>query len=78
MKTPLTRLALACALLTCAQRAAASDRIAEGAYRLGGADILRFLDATRMDIETQVLLVQTFVDYHVSVVNVELVTGMLQ
>jgi cobalt-zinc-cadmium efflux system outer membrane protein len=61
-----------------AQRAAVSDQIAEGAYRLGGADILRFLDATRMDIETQVLLVQTLIDYHESVVNVELVTGMLR
>jgi outer membrane protein, heavy metal efflux system len=61
-----------------AKRAAESDQIAAGAYRLGGADLLRFLDATRMDIETQVLLVQTFIDYHVSVVNVELVTGMLR
>jgi len=61
-----------------ADRAALSDRIAEGAYRLGGADILRFLDATRMDIETQALLVQTLVDYHKSAVNVELVTGMLR
>jgi cobalt-zinc-cadmium efflux system outer membrane protein len=61
-----------------AQRAAESDQIAAGAYRLGGADILRFLDATRMDIETQVLLVQTFIDYHTSVVNVELVTGILR
>jgi cobalt-zinc-cadmium efflux system outer membrane protein len=61
-----------------AKRAAESEQIAAGAYRLGGADLLRFLDATRMDIETQVLLVQTFIDYHVSVVNVELVTGMLR
>jgi len=61
-----------------ARRAAESDQIAAGAYRLGGADILRFLDATRMDIETQVLLVQTLVDYHKSVVTVELVTGMLR
>jgi outer membrane protein, heavy metal efflux system len=61
-----------------AKRAAESDQIAAGAYRLGGADLLRFLDATRMDIETQVLLVQTFIDYHVSVVNAELVTGMLR
>ena len=61
-----------------ARRAAESDRIAAGAYRLGGADILRFLDATRMDIETQVLLVQTLIDYHKSVVTVELVTGMLR
>ncbi len=59
-------------------RAALSDRIAAGAYRLGGADILRFLDATRMDIETQVLLVQTLIDYHKSVVTLELVTGMLR
>ena len=61
-----------------AHRAALSDQIAEGAYRLGGADILRFLDAARIDIETQVLLVQTLIDYHLSVVNVELVTGMLR
>jgi cobalt-zinc-cadmium efflux system outer membrane protein len=60
------------------RQAAASDAIAEGAYRLGGADILRFLDATRMDVETQVLFVQTLVDYHESVVNLELVTGMLR
>jgi outer membrane protein, heavy metal efflux system len=59
-------------------QAAESDQIAEGAYRLGGADILRFLDATRMDIETQVLFVQTLIDYHGSVVNVELVTGVLR
>jgi len=61
-----------------AHQAAESDQIAAGAYRLGGADILRFLDATRMDIETQVLFVQTLIDYHTSVVNVELVTGMLR
>jgi cobalt-zinc-cadmium efflux system outer membrane protein len=61
-----------------ARRAAESDQIAAGAYRLGGADILRFLDATRMDIETQVLLVQSLVDFHKSVVNLELVTGMLR
>ena len=60
------------------RQAAQSDQIAAGAYRLGGADILRFLDAARMDIETQVLFVQTLIDYHVSVVNVELVTGMLR
>jgi cobalt-zinc-cadmium efflux system outer membrane protein len=61
-----------------AHQAAESDQIAEGAYRLGGADILRFLDASRMDIETQVLFVQTLIDYHTSVVNVELVTGVLR
>jgi cobalt-zinc-cadmium efflux system outer membrane protein len=61
-----------------ARRASVSEQIAEGAYRLGSADILRFLDATRIDIETQLLFVQTLVDYHDSVVNLELVTGMLR
>jgi outer membrane protein, heavy metal efflux system len=60
------------------QRATVSDEIAKGAYRLGGADILRFLDATRMDVETKVLFVQTLIDYHESVVHLELVTGMLR
>jgi cobalt-zinc-cadmium efflux system outer membrane protein len=60
------------------RQAAVSDEIAEGAYRLGGADILRFLDATRMDVETQVLFVQTLLDYHESVANLQLVTGMLR
>ena len=59
-------------------RAAETDKIAQGAYRLGGTDILRFLDASRMDIETHVLYVQTLVDYQQSVVNLQLVTGMLQ
>jgi cobalt-zinc-cadmium efflux system outer membrane protein len=72
------RQALLKVLPAMARRAAASDEIAEGAYRLGGADILRFLDATRIDIETQVLFVQTLIDYHQSVVNLELVTGMLR
>jgi cobalt-zinc-cadmium efflux system outer membrane protein len=72
------RQALVNVLPRMADRAALSDQIAAGAYRLGGADILRFLDAARMDIETQVLFVQTLIDYHVSVVNVELVTGMLR
>jgi cobalt-zinc-cadmium efflux system outer membrane protein len=72
------RQALLKVLPAMARRAAASDQIAEGAYRLGGADILRFLDATRIDIETQVLFVQTLIDYHQSVVNLELVTGMLR
>jgi cobalt-zinc-cadmium efflux system outer membrane protein len=60
------------------RRAALSDQVAEGAYRLGGADILRFLDATRMDIETKTLFVQTLIDYHQSVVSVELAAGMLR
>jgi outer membrane protein, heavy metal efflux system len=59
-------------------RAAETDEVAQGAYRLGGADILRFLDATRIDIETHALYVQTLVDYQESVVNLQLATGMLR
>jgi outer membrane protein, heavy metal efflux system len=59
-------------------RAAETQEIARGAYRLGGADILRFLDASRMDIDTKALFVQTLIDYHESVVNLQLVTGMLR
>jgi cobalt-zinc-cadmium efflux system outer membrane protein len=59
-------------------RAAATDEVAQGAYRLGGADILRFLDATRIDIETHALFVQTLVNYHESVVNLQFATGMLR
>jgi outer membrane protein, heavy metal efflux system len=59
-------------------RAAETQEIARGAYRLGGADILRFLDASRMDIDTKALFVQTLIDYHESVVNLQLVSGMLR
>jgi outer membrane protein, heavy metal efflux system len=59
-------------------RAAETSEVAEGAYRLGGADILRLLDATRIDIETHVLYVQTLVDYQQSAVNLQLATGMLR
>jgi outer membrane protein TolC len=59
-------------------QAAETQEIARGAYRLGGADILRFLDASRMDIETKALFVQKLIDYHESVVNLQLAIGMLR
>jgi outer membrane protein, heavy metal efflux system len=59
-------------------RAAETDEVAAGAYRLGGADILRLLDATRIDIETHALFVQTLIDYHESVVKLQSTTGMLR
>jgi cobalt-zinc-cadmium efflux system outer membrane protein len=52
--------------------------ITERAYRLGGTDVLRFLDAERVRIETAVLYQQALTGYHQSVVNLKLVTGMPQ
>jgi cobalt-zinc-cadmium efflux system outer membrane protein len=52
--------------------------IAEGAYRLGAADILRFLDAERARIETEVLYVQALTQYHQSAVNLQFATGTLR
>lgn len=60
------------------ERAADTQEIARGAYRLGGADILRFLDGSRMNIETNALFVQTLVEYQVSVVNLQLASGTLR
>jgi cobalt-zinc-cadmium efflux system outer membrane protein len=51
-------------------------KIVGGAYRLGGADLLRFLDAERVTLETQVLYVQAFTQYHHSVVNLKLTAEM--
>jgi cobalt-zinc-cadmium efflux system outer membrane protein len=57
--------------------AAESYAIARGAYRLGGADLLRFLDAERVTIESRLLYVQALTQYHQSVVALQRVTGML-
>jgi cobalt-zinc-cadmium efflux system outer membrane protein len=57
-------------------RATETYKIVGGAYRLGGADLLRFLDAERVTLETQVLYVQAFTQYHHSVVNLKLTAEM--
>src|SRR5229473_2905338 len=59
-------------------QAAETFSITERAYRLGGTDILRFLDAERVRIETAVLYQQALTGYHESVVNLKLATGMPQ
>jgi outer membrane protein, heavy metal efflux system len=51
-------------------------KIVGGAYRLGGVDVLRFLDAERVTLETRVLYDQAFIQYHHSVVNLKLTTEM--
>ncbi len=48
------------------------------AYRIGGTNLVRYLDAERMRIETQVLYTKTLGQYHQSAVNLEYATGMIQ
>ena len=60
------------------ERAAESSRIALAAYREGGADLLRLLDAERTRIELEVLYARTLADYRVSVVALETAMGVEQ
>jgi outer membrane protein TolC len=55
-----------------------SSRIAEAAYRLGGADLLRLLDAERLRIDTQLLYYRTLSEFRQSLVNLEYAMGVSQ
>jgi len=48
------------------------------AYRIGGTNLVRYLDAERMRVETQVLYAKTLSQYHQSAVNLEYATGMIR
>ncbi|HVW84384.1 MAG TPA: TolC family protein [Bryobacteraceae bacterium] len=50
-------------------------RIADAAYREGGVDLLRFLDAERVRIETDVLYFRSLADLQQSIVNLKLSQG---
>ncbi len=52
-------------------------RIAEGAYREGGADLLRLLDAQRARIETELLYYGALLDYHFATVELKAALGIL-
>jgi outer membrane protein TolC len=60
------------------EQAAESSRIAQAAYREGGADLLRLLDAERVRIELEVLYARTLADYRASVVALETAMGVDQ
>ncbi len=53
-----------------------SQRIADAAYRVGGVELLRLLDAERARIETQILYYQTLSEYQQSVSALETALGM--
>jgi outer membrane protein TolC len=52
--------------------------IAEAAYREGGADLLRLLDAQRVRIEAQQLYVEARVNYEIAIVDLEQALGVPQ
>ncbi|MBL8232483.1 MAG: TolC family protein [Bryobacterales bacterium] len=55
-----------------------SARIAEAAYREGGADLLRLLDAQRLRIETQLLYYRALTEFRQSVTALEAALGVMQ
>lgn len=52
-------------------------RIAQAAYREGGADLLRLLDAERVRLETELLRVQAQTDFRLSEAAVEAAMGVM-
>lgn len=58
------------------ERADESSEIANAAYREGGADLLRLLDAQRVHIELEVLNLKTLTEYQQSIVVLEAALGV--
>lgn len=58
------------------QRAAEFARIAQAAYREGGSDLLRLIDAERLRIETETLYYRALAEYRQSIVELELALGV--
>ena len=54
-----------------------SQRIAAAAYRVGGVELLRLLDAERARIETQILYFQTLTEYQQAVSALETALGLM-
>jgi len=63
-------------LATSRQRAAEAADIANAAYREGGADLLRLLDAQRVRIDLEVLNATTLMEYRQSIVALETAMGV--
>jgi len=57
------------------QQAAETSRIAQAAYRLGGADLLRLLDAERLRIEIELINDRALMEYRQSIVALETALG---
>lgn len=59
------------------ERARESSRIAEGAYREGGADLLRLLDAERTRLDAELLYLRALTDYQRAIVELKAALGVL-
>lgn len=53
-----------------------TSRIAQAAYRLGGADLLRLLDAERLRIDVEMLAIRALAEYRQSIVALENAMGV--
>jgi cobalt-zinc-cadmium efflux system outer membrane protein len=60
------------------QQANETSQIAQAAYRLGGADLLRLLDAERLHIEIEILSVQAAAQYRQSQAALQSAMGIIQ
>jgi len=65
-------------LLRMREQAAETLRIAQAAYREGGTDLLRLLDAERLRLETEIIYLRAMVEYRQSIANLETAMGVLQ
>lgn len=57
-------------------RANRNLEITSQAYRIGGTDLIRYIDAERIRIETRVTYLRAIARYHQSVVNLEYASGI--
>ncbi len=62
-------------LPTMQERAAENLKILEEAYRTGGIDLLRYLDAERTQIDVQVTALRTLAEFHQSALRLQLAQG---
>lgn len=60
------------------KQGAETSQIAQAAYRLGGADLLRLLDAERLRIEIEILSVQAAAQYRQSEAALQSAMGIIQ
>jgi outer membrane protein TolC len=59
-------------------KASEGSRIAEAAYREGGLDLLRLLDAERARIDTEASYYRALLDYHLAAVELKAALGVLR
>ena len=56
-------------------RAKQNLAILDDAYRTGGTDLLRYIDARRLAVEVELSVLQRLAEYHASAVRLQLAYG---